>query len=102
MFQSQLKKIDYFLLYFLLQITYYEEEGFLVEKGQVKKVELATQGLRVLLCEDNEVNMKVAMTILKRFGFNLDFAENSQEAVNKFMHVKYPNDFNGLHDAYYG
>ena len=33
--------------------------------------------------------MKVAITILKRFGFELDFAENGQEAVNKFMHVTY-------------
>jgi CheY-like chemotaxis protein len=33
--------------------------------------------------------MKVAMTILRRFGFHLDFAENGQEAVNKFMHLKY-------------
>lgn len=76
-------------LFFVLQITYYEEEGFLVEKGEVKKVERKTEGLKVLLCEDNEVNMKVANTILKRFGFNLDMAENGQEAVNKFMHVKY-------------
>ena len=33
--------------------------------------------------------MKVAMTILKRFGFVLDFAENGQEALNKFINVKY-------------
>jgi len=78
-------------LFFVLQITYYEEEGFLIEKGKVKKEEedLKIKGLHVLLCEDNEVNMKVAVTILKRFGFQLDFAENGQEALNKFMHVKY-------------
>lgn len=76
-------------LFFVLQITYYEEEGFLVEKGQVKDEHLRTKGLRVLLCEDNEVNMKVAVTILKRFGFHLDFAENGQEALNKFLHVRY-------------
>jgi CheY-like chemotaxis protein len=33
--------------------------------------------------------MKVASTILKRLGFQIDFAENGQEAVNKFIHVKY-------------
>lgn len=76
-------------LFFVLQITYYEEEGVLIEKGQVKEENLQTKGLRVLLCEDNEVNMKVAVTILKRFGFQLDFAENGQEALNKFMHLKY-------------
>ncbi len=80
-------------LFFVLQITYYEEEGFLVEKGHVKEEKddenPQTKGLRVLLCEDNEVNMKVAMTILKRFSFHLEFSENGQEALNKFLHVKY-------------
>ena len=76
-------------LFFVFKITYYEEEGMLIEKGEIKEEALKTKGLHVLLCEDNEVNMKVALTILKRFGFNLDLAENGQEAVNKFTHVKY-------------
>ena len=45
--------------------------------------------LSVLLCEDNEVNMKVVSTLLRRIGINPDLAENGQEAVNKFLHVKY-------------
>ncbi len=45
--------------------------------------------IKVLLCEDNEVNMKVATMILKRMNFDIDFAENGQEAINKFLHVKY-------------
>lgn len=77
-------------LFFIFKITYYEEEGTLVEAGVVKEEEnSSTKGLKILLCEDNEVNMKVAQTILKRFGFELDFAENGQEAVNKFIHVTY-------------
>jgi two-component system, sensor histidine kinase and response regulator len=76
-------------IFFVLKITYYEEEGFLVEEGQKKEELLSTKGLKILLCEDNEVNMKVAATILKRFGFQLDFAENGQEALNKFLYAKY-------------
>lgn len=77
-------------LFFIFKITYYEEEGSLIEAGVVKEeVNSPTKGLKILLCEDNEVNMKVAQTILKRFGFELDFAENGQEAVNKFIHVTY-------------
>jgi len=77
-------------LFFVFNITYYEEGGLLVEKGKVIEGDnQKTKNLKVLLCEDNEVNMKVAQTILKRFGFDLDFAENGQEAVNKFIHVKY-------------
>lgn len=75
-------------LFFIFKITYYEKDGALIEEG-VKKENNNFKGIRILLCEDNEVNMKVATMILKRFGFKLDFAENGQEAVNKFMHVRY-------------
>jgi signal transduction histidine kinase/DNA-binding response OmpR family regulator len=76
-------------LFFIFKITYYEEEGSLIEKGQVIDQHLETKGLRILLCEDNEVNVKVAQMILKRFGFEIDFAENGQEALNKFIHKRY-------------
>jgi signal transduction histidine kinase/CheY-like chemotaxis protein len=87
-----MKKIKLMLaLFFTMGISYYEEEGALIEKGKEVTAEdaLDTRGLKVLICEDNEVNMKVATVILKRFGFDMDFAENGQEAVNKFIHVKY-------------
>ncbi len=76
-------------LCFVMKITYYEEEGALVEKGQIKEEEQKTKGVKLLLCEDNEVNMKVATTILKRMAFDIEVAENGQEALNKFLHVKY-------------
>jgi CheY-like chemotaxis protein len=37
--------------------------------------------------EDNEINMKIAKTMLKRMGFEADTAENGLEAVAK-MHTK--------------
>jgi signal transduction histidine kinase/CheY-like chemotaxis protein len=74
---------------FTLKITHYEEEGGLVEQGKIIDEHLNTKGLRVLLCEDNEVNIKVAQMILKRFGFVIDLAENGQEGLNKFIHVRY-------------
>ncbi len=76
-------------LFFVFGITYYEEGGSLIEKGEVKEENLRAKGIKILLCEDNEVNIKVATIILKRFGFEIDLAENGQEALNKFMHVKY-------------
>ncbi len=45
--------------------------------------------IKVLLCEDNEINMRVAAMILKRLNIEIDYAENGQEAINKFLHVKY-------------
>lgn len=76
-------------LFFVFKITYHEEKVELIEKSLVKKEYLKMQDLKVLLCEDNEVNMKVAQIILKRFGLQIDFAENGQEALDKFMNVKY-------------
>jgi signal transduction histidine kinase/CheY-like chemotaxis protein len=51
--------------------------------------EIVKNGIKVLVCEDNEVNLKVAMNLLKRLGYEVDFAENGQEGVNKFLHVDY-------------
>ena len=45
--------------------------------------------VKILLCEDNEINMRVAAMILKKLNIEIDFAENGQEAINKFLHIKY-------------
>ena len=60
---------------FVFKITFYEEEGTLVEKGKAVEESLKTSGMKVLLCEDNEVNIKVASMILKRLNFDIDVAE---------------------------
>lgn len=78
-----------FALFFVFKINYYEEGGALIEQGKVVDEHLETKGMRILLCEDNEVNIKVAQMILKRFGFEIDLAENGQEALNRFIHVNY-------------
>jgi signal transduction histidine kinase/CheY-like chemotaxis protein len=41
-------------------------------------------GYRILLVEDNELNMEIACEILGMFHLNVDTAENGQVAVNKF------------------
>lgn len=69
----------------------HDEDEFSFEKNPLteKNKEKNGSGIRVLLCEDNEVNMKVALMILKRLNVTIDTAENGQEAINKFLHVKY-------------
>ncbi len=47
------------------------------------------ENIKVLLCEDNEINMRVAAMILKKLNIDIDYAENGQEAINKFLHIKY-------------
>lgn len=76
-------------LFFVFKITFYEEEGTLIQKGKAVEANPLTKGMKALLCEDNEVNVKVASMILKRMNFDIDVAENGQEAINKFLHVKY-------------
>lgn len=40
-------------------------------------------GKRILLAEDNELNMEIALTILEDAGFEVDTAENGKEALRK-------------------
>jgi signal transduction histidine kinase/CheY-like chemotaxis protein len=43
----------------------------------------------VLVCEDNEVNLKITLSILKKFNIIADFAKNGKEAINKFTLKQY-------------
>ncbi|MFM2200053.1 MAG: hypothetical protein RL769_106, partial [Pseudomonadota bacterium] len=61
-----------------------KNKSVIVQKDYIK-----TKGLRVLICEDNLVNMKVAVAIMTSFGFEIDKVENGIEAINKFDHLHY-------------
>lgn len=77
-------------LFFAFGIEYFKEEDEVVRhSANAPAIEINQKDVRVLLCEDNEVNLKVISTILKRIGIHPDVAEDGQEAVNKFLHVKY-------------
>ncbi|MDL2300518.1 response regulator [Clostridiaceae bacterium OttesenSCG-928-D20] len=47
------------------------------------------EGKRVLLVEDNEINMEIAKYILEDLGFSIDSAINGQQAVEKFQASKH-------------
>ena len=44
---------------------------------------------RVLLVDDNEMNIKVGKALLEPFGMNIDTATNGREALDKVMNNKY-------------
>lgn len=43
------------------------------------------QGMKILLVEDNEINMEIAKTLLNEVGVIVTEANNGQEAVDKFI-----------------
>ncbi|HEV2329979.1 MAG TPA: response regulator [Verrucomicrobiae bacterium] len=55
------------------------------EKAPVAKPDVpkpATQPLRILLCDDNSINQKVATRILQQIGYRPDVVGNGQEALD--------------------
>ena len=47
------------------------------------------QGQRILLVEDYEVNQKIGQMFLQKAGFNVDIAENGQQAVEAYHQNHY-------------
>ena len=45
--------------------------------------------LSILLAEDNLINQKVAQSIFKNIGYEIDIAKNGKEAVEMMAHGKY-------------
>ncbi len=56
-------------------------------KEKVKPAEDVT-GMKVLLVEDNELNIEVALMLLEDAGVKADVAKNGKEAVEKFLASK--------------
>ena len=47
------------------------------------------KGVKVLLVEDNKVNQKVAMAILRKAGCEVEAVENGQDAIQQVIREKY-------------
>jgi CheY-like chemotaxis protein len=47
-------------------------------------------GIRILIAEDNLINQKLVLQLLKRHGHQVDVAANGEEAVELFRRSPYP------------
>ena len=50
-----------------------------------KRKEIDFTGIHILLAEDNEMNMEIAVDILQKSGFTITQARDGQEVVDKFV-----------------
>ncbi len=50
---------------------------------------IVPEGFKILLAEDNPINQRVAILLLKRLGVQCDVANNGNEAVEKYIANKY-------------
>ena len=64
---------------FEIDASYEEREE---EKREISEKELS--GVKVLLAEDNELNMEIAVFILEKYGMEVEPARNGKEAVDLF------------------
>ena len=65
----------------ILETEYLKDEKELEEKlGKYEKL----QGMKILLVEDNEINMEIAKTLLNEVGVIVTEAANGQEAIDIF------------------
>ena len=58
------------------------ESGSPIKEETPQKEERPALTYRILLAEDNELNREIAVTMLTESGFEVDVAENGQEAVD--------------------
>lgn len=72
---------------FTVDLSFEIADSMMNEKFNTTKVaEFNKSDYQLLLCEDNELNRRLAKTVIEQFGFNLDIVENGRlgvEAVQK-------------------
>ena len=74
--------------YFSLEFT--KSENPAISKPTNQKLSLQPlEKLSVLLCEDNDMNKRLAKVVIENFGFKLDIASNGQEGIDLLRKNKY-------------
>lgn len=69
--------------------------AFDMKGPRVKSAGNSLAGMRILLAEDNALNMEIAVTLLEMNGAAVEWAENGKVAVNMFMSAE-PDYFDAI------
>jgi signal transduction histidine kinase/CheY-like chemotaxis protein len=74
---------------FILNLPIFNKDSELLNDNSVEYKEQNLEGLRLLLVEDNLINVKIAEKVLKQWDVNVDVALNGLIAVEKHKSTKY-------------
>ena len=64
-------------------------EELVVQKAEEVRVNFTASEAKILLVDDNEMNLKVAKGLLEPFKMHIDIAKNGKEAVQKVLAKRY-------------
>jgi PAS domain S-box-containing protein len=59
------------------------------KRTSIDEALIPSNAVRLLLVEDNPINQKLAVRLLKKFGYEVDVASNGREALDLFSHRSY-------------
>ena len=62
------------------------------QQEEPQEAALDFSGIRILVAEDNELNWEIASELLSSYGFQLDWAENGRQCVDRFS-ASQPGDY---------
>lgn len=77
------------VFYFKIKLDYAPEQVIFAQKTQQADIDISNINLNILVAEDNKVNQLVASKIFNKLGFNIDIAENGEEAYEMAIKNKY-------------
>lgn len=75
---------------FYFSLTFQKVESSIIDtiiENSANKKSLGK--LSILLCEDNELNQRLAKNVIQKFGFDLDIAANGEEGIKLLLKNKY-------------
>jgi CheY-like chemotaxis protein len=76
------------IFYFTLELKVNEDRKLFINEEKARDLQMLT-GIRVLIAEDNPVNLSVAKRFLLKWGIQVDEAINGREALDKFKTSEY-------------